>query len=301
MTEPEDGSEATAEPEDDSEAAAEPEGAPEEEFEGPRRRARREREARREAQARAVAIEQARREAKRRVQGKSTEDAKPVARGAVRGLKLVVWTVLLVALFVGLGLLLYFTPIMAARNVVITGLGAVTQEEVIAAAAVKQGTPLLQVNTDDVAERVATIRRVATARVQREYPSTLRITVVERVPIVVKDYPDGPHLFDRDGVDFATAPPPNLPYLEADNPGPSDPSTRAALEVMTALRPEVAGQVARVSAPSVAAVTLTLVDGREVVWGTTERTEEKAQKLGALLTQPGHTYDVSSPDLPTVK
>ncbi len=283
-------------------AEPDPEAAAAEEFEGPRRRARREREARREAQTRATAIEQARREAKRRAQGKSADESKTPARGAVRGLKLMVWTVVLVALFVGLGLLLYFTPIMAARNIVITGVGAVTQDEVIAAAAVKQGTPLLQINSDEVAERVATIRRVASARVQREYPSSLRITVVERVPIVVKDYPDGPHLFDRDGVDFATAPPPpNLPYLEADNPGPSDPPTKAALAVMTALRPEVAGQVARVSAPSVAGITLTLVDGREVVWGTTERTEEKAQKLAALLTQPGHTYDVSSPDLPTVK
>ena len=272
------------------------------EFEGPRRRARREREARRAAQARATAIEQARREAKRRAQGKSADESKTSARGVVRGLKVVLWTVALVALFVGLGLLLYFTPIMSARNIVITGVGAVTQEEVAAAAAIKQGTPLLQIDTDDVAERVATIRRVASARVQREYPSSLRITVVERVPIVVKDFPDGPHLFDRDGVDFATGPPPpNLPYLEADNPGPGDPPTKAALEVMTALRPEVAGQVARVSAPSVASITLTLVDGREVVWGTTERTEEKAQKLAALLTQPGHTYDVSSPDLPTVK
>jgi cell division protein FtsQ len=301
MTEPEGDSEATAEKSAD-ESAEPAEAAPAEEFEGPRRRARREREARRAAQARATAIEQARREAKRRAQGKSAEESKSLARGAVRGLKVVIWTVTLVALFVGLGLLLYFTPIMSARNVVITGLGAVTQDEVIAAAAVKQGNPLLQINTDDVAERVATIRRVASARVQREYPSSLRITVVERVPIVVKDYPDGPHLFDRDGVDFATAPPPpNLPYLEADNPGPSDPPTKAALAVMTALRPEVAGQVARVSAPSVAAITLTLVDGREVVWGTTDRTEEKAQKLAALLTQPGRTYDVSSPDLPTVK
>jgi cell division protein FtsQ len=309
MTEPDEDVEATAEPDaaEDVEAKAEPEAegdaeATAEEFEGPRRRARREREARRAAQARAVAIEQARRDAKRRVEGKAPEDAKSTARGKVRGLKVMVWTVALVALFVGLGLLLYFTPIMAARNVVITGIGAVTQDEVIAAAAVKQGTPLLQVNTDDVAERVATIRRVATARVQREYPSTLRITVVERIPVVVKDYPDGPHLFDRDGVDFATAPPPpNLPYLEADNPGPSDPPTKAALEVMTALPPDVAGQVARVSAPSVAAITLTLGDGREVVWGTNDRTQEKAQKLAALLTQPGHTYDVSSPDLPTVK
>ena len=308
MTEPEDDGEATVEPEDDSDATAEsepetePEAADAEEFEGPRRRARREREARRAVQARATAIEQARREAKRRARGKSADESKTPARGVVRGLKVVLWTVALVALFVGLGLLLYFTPIMSARNVVITGVGAVTQEEVAAAAAIKQGTPLLQIDTDDVAERVATIRRVASARVQREYPSSLRITVVERVPIVVKDFPDGPHLFDRDGVDFATGPPPpNLPYLEADNPGPGDPPTKAALEVMTALRPEVAGQVARVSAPSVASITLTLVDGREVVWGTTERTEEKAQKLAALLTQPGHTYDVSSPDLPTVK
>jgi cell division protein FtsQ len=51
----------------------------------------------------------------------------------------------------------------------------------------------------------------------------------------------------------------------------------------------------------VAAITLTLIDGRVVVWGTTDRTEEKALKLAALLTQPGQTYDVSSPDLPTVK
>ena len=98
---------------------------------------------------------------------------------------------------VGLGLLLYFTPIMSARNIVVTGLGAVTQDEVVAAAAVEPGTPLLQVDTDAVAERVAAIRRIASARVQREYPSTLRVTVVERVPVVVKDFPDGPHVFDQ--------------------------------------------------------------------------------------------------------
>ena len=92
-----------------------------------------------------------------------------------------------------------------------------------------------------------------------------------------------------------------MPYLDSANPGPSDPPTKAALQVMTSLRPEVADQVSRISAPSVAAITLTLTDGREVVWGTTDRTEEKAVKLAALLTQPGHTYDVSSPDLPTVK
>jgi cell division protein FtsQ len=271
-------------------------------FEGPRRRARREREERRAAQERAIAIENARREAKRRVVGRSSDAPKPPARGLIRGLKALMWSALISVLAVGVGLLLYFTPIMSARVIAITGLVTLTQDEVEQAAAVSTDTPLLQIDTDTVADRVAAIRRVASARVQREYPSTLRITIVERVPLVVKDYPDGSHLFDKDGVDFATAPPPpGLPYLDAETPGPSDLPTKAALAVLTALRPEVASQVSRIAAPSVAAITLTLIDGREVIWGTTDRTDEKALKLGALLTQPGHTYDVSSPDLPTVK
>jgi len=280
-------------------------GAPqadEAEFEWPRRRARRERAERRAAQARARAIEDARREAKRRASGRIVNQPKPAARGVVRGLKLLLASVVVAIVGVGLGLILYFTPAMSARNIVVTGIGSVSREEVLDAARVRPGTPLLQINTNQVADRVAAIRRVASARVQRQYPSALRITVVERVPVAVKDFSDGPHLFDRDGVDFATAPPPPaLPYIDVADPGPSDPATKAALQVLIALRPEVAGQVGRIAAPSVASITLTLNDGRVVIWGTTDRTEEKAEKLAALLTQPGRTYDVSSPDLPTVK
>lgn len=300
MTEPND-TPAEAPTEPVATESAEPQAAPEE-FEGPRRRARRERAERRAAQARATAIEQARREAKRRARGRAASEAKPVPRGTVRGLKMALATMLLTVVAVGLGLILYFTPMMSVRSVIVTGIGVVSREEVLDTAKVRLGTPLLQVDTGEVADRVAAIRRVASARVQRQYPSALRITVVERIPVVVKDFPDGPHLYDRDGVDLATAPPPpSLPYIDVDNPGPTDPPTKAALEVLTALRPEVAGQVGRISAPSVASITLTLADGRTVIWGTTDRTEEKAEKLAALLTQPGHTYDVSSPDLPTVK
>ena len=273
-----------------------------EDTEGPRRRERRERAERRVAQQRATAIEQARREAKRKARGEVVAEPKRLTARSVKGLRLIIWSIVLAAASIALALVLYFTPAMAARSVVVIGVGTVTREEVVDAAQVRLGTPLLQIDTDAVADRVAGIRRVASARVQREYPSTLRISIVERIPMVVKDFPDGPHLFDRDGVDFATAPPPpGLPYIEVEHPGPADPPTKAALQVMTALRPEVVAQVSRVAAPSVSSVTLTLADGRTVVWGTTDRTAEKAEKLAALLTQPGRVYDVSSPDLPTVK
>lgn len=288
---------AVAADEPEAESADEPA-----EVEGPRRRARRERAERRAAQARAEAIEQARREAKRRLRTGSAEPAKGVSRGTIRGLKMVLAVFLAAVLVVGLGLILYFTPLMSAREIEVTGITAVTREEVLDVARVQLGTPLLQIDTGSVADRVATIRRVASTRVQRQYPSVLGIAIVERVPVVYKDFPDGPHLFDRDGVDFATgAPPRMLPFFDVENPGPADPSTLAALQVMTSLAPDVAGQVSRVAAPSVASITLTLADGRVVVWGNTDRTAEKAQKLAALLTQPGHTYDVSSPDLPTVR
>ena len=288
---------------DDSEPNdSEPNDSEADDSEGPRRRERRERAERRAAQQRATAIEDARREAKRRARGQLVEEPKRLSARNVKGLRLIIWSVVLGIVSVALALVLYFTPAMSARSVVVTGVGTVTQEEVLDVAAVRLGTPLLQINTGEVADRVAGIRRVASARVQREYPSTVRITVVERIPIVVKDFPDGPHLYDRDGVDFATAPPPpGLPYIDVADPGPADPPTRAALEVMTALRPEVVAQVSRVAAPSVSSITLTLADGRTVVWGTTDRTDEKAEKLAALLTQPGRVYDVSSPDLPTVK
>lgn len=297
------GRDSPADSQDDSTAAGASDAADTAaDLEGPRRRARRERAERRAVQQRAIAIEEARREAKRRARGESGAEPPRLADRTVKGLKLVVWLVVLTVLTVVLGLVLYFTPLMSARSLVVIGTGVVPTEEVVAAAAIQMGTPLLQIDTDEVADRVAGIRRVASARVQREYPSAVRITVVERIPVVVKDFPDGPHLFDRDGVDFVTGPPPpGLPYLDVDNPGPTDPPTKAALAVMTALRPEVVAQVSRVAAPSVAAITLTLIDGRTVVWGTTDRTDEKSEKLAALLTQPGRVYDVSSPDLPTVK
>lgn len=286
-------------------AAVEADSAADSEVEGARRQARRERVERRAAQARATAIEQARRAAKRPAPAADADGgsvAKSAARGTVRGLKVLLVAMVLIVVTASLAAILYFTPAMSARRVVVIGTEVVTRDEVLAAAKVQIGTPLLQINTHQVADRVAEIRRVASARVQRQYPSALRITIVERVPAVVKDFPDGPHLYDRDGVDFATAPPPpSLPYLDVDNPGPSDPDTKAALAVLTALRPEVAGQVGRIAAPTVASITLTLADGRQVIWGTADRIGEKAEKLAALLTQPGRSYDVSSPDLPTVK
>ena len=156
--------------------------------------------------------------------------------------------------------------------------------------------------TETDAQRVATIPRAASVRVQRVYPSSVRVTVTEREAMVFFDAPDGTHSVDIEGVDFAVEPPPMFtPRLVTPSPGTGDPMTRAAVEVLDMLPPELRVQVETIEAPTASDISLVLTDGRVVVWGGVDRSDRKAAVVGPLLTQPGERFDVASPDLPTVR
>lgn len=212
------------------------------------------------------------------------------------------WTTLALLLVFGLAAAAWFSPVLSVRTVSVVGAAAVPQEEVLAVLDMPQGVPLMQVDTAAAATRVAQIPKVAQARVQRVYPSTVRVTITERVPVAFYDSPDGPHLVDATGVAFALeAPPPGLPRLKVPTPGTSDPTTAAVIGMLTTLPPPLQWQIAEIGAASLSDIRLTLVDGRVVIWGGPGDSERKAAIALPLLSQPGQTYDVSSPDLPTVR
>ncbi|UYP21026.1 FtsQ-type POTRA domain-containing protein [Rhodococcus sp. Z13] len=207
-----------------------------------------------------------------------------------------------VAALLGAIAVAWFSPLLSVRTVEVVGNELIGHEEVVEALAVAERTPLLQVDTAAAAQRVAAIPRAASARVQRVYPSTVRVTVTERVATVFFEAPDGTHSVDAEGVDFAVEPPPMLtPRLVTPNPGTGDPATRAAVQVLEALPPELRVQVATIEAPGESEVSLILADGRVVVWGGVDRSDRKAAVIGPLLTRPGERFDVASPDLPTVR
>jgi cell division protein FtsQ len=188
------------------------------------------------------------------------------------------------------------------RTVDVVGLSSIPQEQVLAALAVPSGERLLQVDTGAAAQRVAQIPKVARARVQRQYPSTVRVTIDERVAVVFYDSAQGQHLVDAEAVDFAIEPPPpGLPRLTVPTPGADDPPTRTALKVLSTIPPDLRAQVREIAAKSISDIRLTLFDDRVIVWGSAENADRKAAIALPLLTQPGQTYDISSPDLPTVK
>jgi cell division protein FtsQ len=196
---------------------------------------------------------------------------------------------------------LLMSPLLAVRTVVVSGTTRLSPQQVRAAADVVRGTPLARVDAAAVVRRVESLRAVAEVRVTRAWPSTLKLQVIERKPVVGVVTKTGVTLVDADGVPFAAAPalPAGVVRLQVARPGPKDPTTRAALEVLAVLPQPIRARVRIVRAASPASVTLVLRDGRRVIWGGVDDTALKAQAAEALLKMPGSIYDVSRPGVVT--
>ena len=202
----------------------------------------------------------------------------------------------------GVTYLVVFTSLFGVRSVEVFGVGTIPPDSVRAAAAVEPGTPLVRLDTGEVRDRVAALPKVFSVEVARSFPSTVEITVVERVPVAVMVAQDGGHLIDGTGLDYEVVEviPPGVPELVVSVARPDDPATTAAVTVLAVIPPQLRAQVVKVSAATPGNVRLNLADGRLVKWGGAEGSERKAAVLAPLLTRPGKVYDVATPEFPTV-
>ncbi|MFC4374393.1 cell division protein FtsQ/DivIB [Nocardia halotolerans] len=224
----------------------------------------------------------------------------PAARGW-RGYRL--WTVVAVVVVAVLVVLAWFTPVLSVRTVRVEGLVAVPEQRVRTLLEIPEGRSMLRIDTTEIAQRVAAIPKVRSVRVQRNFPSTVLVTVEERTPVVYLEAPDGAHLIDADSVEFAieAEPPIGVPKLVTQGSFTGPDAIGAAVDVLVTLPPALSVQVGEVVARSVSDVSLHLRDGRQVVWGGTGDGERKAAVVLPLLTREGTVFDVSSPNLATVK
>lgn len=215
---------------------------------------------------------------------------------------------LVLALVGGAAYVAYRTPVLGVHTVAVSAAAGELPDEVrgqvVGAAAVPVGTPLITVNLESVRRRVLGVPQVASASVSRHWPNELLITVTERTAVAVTKANGALWLLDATGVPYlklssATAPA-GLLTIDLATPGAGDPATLAGLAVAGQLTAPIRGQVASVSAPSAYRVVLTLRDGRVVIWGSADQGAKKMQILPAMLARPGHTFDLSDPNLVTV-
>jgi len=218
------------------------------------------------------------------------------------------WFALATAGVIGAAIwLLFGSRLLVVRSVIVTGTHLVPRSEVLTAAGIAPGTPLIRVNTAEVAARIDTIRQVRSVLVSRSWPNRVVIVVRERTAALALTAPvkgdgevgGGYDLVDSGGVvvQWDASRPADLPLYPTAAPVTSlrgDPDLAAAADVLGELPAWLRHSVASVTAPDPDQVTLRLADGVTVLWGGTDRAGAKAVELTVLMQAHLHYYDVSA-------
>jgi cell division protein FtsQ len=217
--------------------------------------------------------------------------------------KYVVSLLLLLVLVVGGLVTVYFSDALAIDGVEVTGETTLSDDDVRAAARVPMGEPLARVDLQRIRDRVGGLAIVRSVEVSRQWPHEVLIAIEERTAVAVVEVAGSLRGLDEEGVVFGTfaEAPPGLPRVRTTAETSGEALREAAL-VVAALPEDLAGRIAHVAVKTVDTITLELQGGREVRWGSSAQSEEKARVLETLLLQEAtEYYDVSVPGNPTLK
>jgi cell division protein FtsQ len=206
-----------------------------------------------------------------------------------------------VALVAGIAWALLGSSFLVLRSVRITGDRQLPRSEVLTAADLTLGTPLIRIDTSAVALRVESLVQVQSARVTRSWPNTIVISITPRRPDLAVPARGGFDLVDPSGVvlGWAAAEPRGFVVLRP--PGGVVTSLRGSAAVRAAglvvrdLPGWLRGQVRSVRSAGPAQVMLTLDSGVTIVWGGPSDSRQKAAVLAILLRTGARCYDVSDP------
>ncbi|MEU0741804.1 FtsQ-type POTRA domain-containing protein [Streptomyces sp. NPDC006134] len=227
---------------------------------------------------------------------------------------IVVLAVALLLAGAGTGWVLYGSDWLRVERVSVSGTRVLTPAQVREAADVPVGDPLISVDTEAVEARLLrNSLRIDAVDVVRSWPDDIRLKVTERTPVLLVRKGRNFVEVDDEGVRFATVSraPKGVPLLELalSRQGPAaaslrrfgeDRLVREAVRVAGRIPAAVARDTQVVKVRSYDDISLRLRDGRTVVWGSGEKSAEKARALTALMkAEPrARHFDVSAPTAP---
>ena len=213
-----------------------------------------------------------------------------------------------VAALVALVLATMFTPLMAIKEIQVSGTHRLKAASIKSAVSTLIGTPLTLVSEDDLAKRLSSFTLIQSFTTISLPPHTLQINIVERQPVAIVQTTSGGYLYDPAGVLIgptkATWKYPTV--VVAGDPRHSS-NYRAAIDVLLALPAELYPKVQRIQATSKDDVRLELrgAANQQILWGDSSKSIMKSKVLAALIANTKKsaavTYDVSSPGAPTVR
>jgi cell division protein FtsQ len=211
-----------------------------------------------------------------------------------------------VALIAGVAWALLGSSFLVVRTVRTTG-SQVPRTAVLGAAGIKQGTPLIRIDTSTVERRVEGLTQVQSARVTVSWPDSVVIWTKRRTAVFTMRARSGYDLVDSYGVvlRWSAARPAGLIALQPSATLAAasgrhgqlrhEPAVVAAGAVVRNLPAWLRGRVAAVRAEGPGDVLLILRGGIQVRWGGQGNGREKASTMAILLRTRARYYDVSDP------
>ena len=208
----------------------------------------------------------------------------------------------------------FFSPLLAIREVKLSGAEHTTSADVARVVDLDPSSNLLLLSTDEVATAVKTLPWVKAVSVDRKLPGTVRLTITERTPAMAVAIGEERYLIDRRGRVLSSTEAaegvPVLAGLQVGLPQPGDRlasmQLRSALQAFSAMPRPLRRDVQAVFAPTVERITFQLSDGIQVRYGAAEEMASKNEVLGVLLARlrdEGRSalyVDVRVPEAPAV-
>ncbi|KAA0931758.1 cell division protein FtsQ/DivIB [Streptomyces apricus] len=226
---------------------------------------------------------------------------------------LVALAVCLALVAAGVVWVLYGSQWTRVERVSASGTRVLTPAQVVGAADVATGSPLISVDTDEIEARLLRkLPRIDSVDVVRSWPHGIGLKITERVPVLIVENTGkgGKYVeVDAKGVRYATVSraPRGVPALELNVAGTAGPRrfgterlVREAVLVARSLPAAVARATQVVKVRSYDSVSLRMAGGRTVDWGSGEKGRAKARTLTALMKAAPRArhFDVSVPTAP---
>lgn len=209
------------------------------------------------------------------------------------------WILWLLCVLAGAGYwFVYHSSYFLATEIKVQGNSRVPTEMVAAAATPTLNQPLIKMPDQDIETVIATIAEVKSVTVERGWPHTVLITVVERQPIAVANDGVALVLVDDAGVAASGAIPAAPEGMLTVMGAPSTTAMQAAVSVIAGLPKD--WKVTGVDAPTQDSVTVHLKGDVNVTFGDGNDIDQKVKVADALIANKYKAINVSSPDAPTV-
>lgn len=203
------------------------------------------------------------------------------------------------------------SPIVRVRHLDLTGAVQVTKAEVAAAAGVGPSTPMVDVNVGRATESLDALPWVSRAVVHRDWPGTLDVSLVERVPVAQVSTGGGRWgEVDVTGRVLATSDAAFLGLVKLEGfgkagaPGSVLSAAGSGLRVAADMPGPVRTRVTSMVSESGGDVSLTLARGGNVELGSPTEISAKMESLSTMLTQVDltglQTIDEEVPEAPTL-